>query len=77
MRRTSPQEILAFIDAAKRMPAGPKKELWVRWLVKQFELRCEATVIPSDKKIISDFTTKTDFAINVAESQESQYTKHE
>jgi hypothetical protein len=77
MRQTSPQEILAFIDAAKRMPNGPKKELWVRWLVGQYELHCEATVIPSDKKVISDLSTKTDSAINVAESQESQYNKHE
>jgi len=77
MKQTSPQEILAFIAAARRMPAGPKKELWVRWLVRQFELRCTATVIPKDKKVVSDLSTKTDFAINVAESQASQYTKHE
>jgi len=43
--KTSPQEILAFIDAAQRLPAGPKKELWVSWLVKQYELTCTATVI--------------------------------
>lgn len=47
MTKTSPEEILAFIDAAKRMPNGPKKELWVNWLVKQFTLRCEGTVIKS------------------------------
>lgn len=37
MSRTSPEEILAFIDAARRFPPGPKKELWVGWLVKQYE----------------------------------------
>jgi hypothetical protein len=43
--KTSPQEILAFLDAAKRLPDNPKKELWVKFLVRQFELTCEATVI--------------------------------
>lgn len=37
--KTSPEEILAFIDAAGRFPPGPKKEQWVRWLVKQYEAR--------------------------------------
>lgn len=36
---TTPEEILAFIDAAKRFPDTPKKELWVSWLVKQYEAR--------------------------------------
>ena len=66
-----PEEILAFIDSAKRMHPGPKKELWVRWLVRQFELRCEATVLPADKNFISDLSTKTDFAINVAKPDKS------
>lgn len=49
--KTTPQEILAFIDAARRMPDTPKKELWVKFLVKQYELRCNATVIKAkDKK---------------------------
>lgn len=37
--KTSPEEILAFIDAAQRFPDGPKKELWVSWLIKQYECR--------------------------------------
>lgn len=37
--KTSPEEILAFIDSARRLPPGPKKELWVKWLVKQYEAR--------------------------------------
>lgn len=45
--QTSREEILAFIDAARRLPNNPKKELWVNWLVQQYELRCEATVIKS------------------------------
>lgn len=56
--KTSPQEILAFIDAAKRLPTGPKKELWVSWLVGQYELRCEATVIKRSE--FSDIDTKAD-----------------
>jgi hypothetical protein len=35
----SAEEILAFIDAARRLPPGPKKELWVSWLVTQYECR--------------------------------------
>jgi hypothetical protein len=46
--KTSPQEILAFIDAARRLPTGPKKELWVRWLCQQYQLRCEAEVIKAN-----------------------------
>ena len=37
--KTTPEEILAFIDAARRFPPGPKKELWVKWLVTQYEAR--------------------------------------
>ena len=71
MKPRPAQEILAFIDSARRMKPSAKKELWVRWLVRQFELRCEATVIPADKNFISDLSTKTDFAINVADSDKS------
>ena len=49
MRKTSTQEILAFIDAARRLPDNDKKEIYVRFLVKQYELRCQATVIKANK----------------------------
>jgi hypothetical protein len=45
----SQQEILAFIAAAERFPPSPEKVLWVAFLIRQFELRCEATVIKSDQ----------------------------
>lgn len=38
---TSDKELLAFIDAAHRMPPGAKKEIWVSWLVKQYECRIQ------------------------------------
>lgn len=47
-RPTHPNEILAFIDAARRLPDGEKKQLWVKFLVRQFELSCSATVIKAD-----------------------------
>lgn len=47
--KTSAQEILAFIDAARRLPNNEKKELWVNFLVKQYELRCTAEVIKNEK----------------------------
>jgi len=50
MRKTSTQEILAFIDAARRLPDTPQKEIYVKFLVKQYELRCEATVIKANNK---------------------------
>jgi hypothetical protein len=49
MKRT-PQEILAFIAAAERLPDTPQKEIYVRFLFQQFQLRCEATVIKAVKK---------------------------
>jgi hypothetical protein len=50
MRKTSTQEILAFIDAARRLPDNDKKEIYVKFLVKQYELRCNATVIKANNK---------------------------
>jgi hypothetical protein len=35
--KTTAEEILAFIDAACRLPNNEKKELWVRWLVAQWD----------------------------------------
>jgi Mor family transcriptional regulator len=52
--KTSTQEILAFIDAAKRLPNDEKKTLWVRWLVNQYELRCQATVIKGKQRENTD-----------------------
>ena len=46
--KTTAHEILAFIEAAQRLPNNQKKELWVNFLVKQFELRCQATVIKAE-----------------------------
>lgn len=45
MRKTSPQEILAFIDASRRLPNTAEKTIYVNFLVKQYELSCEARVI--------------------------------
>lgn len=56
---TTKQEILAFIDAAKRFPNGEKKELWVKFLVKQYELRCEATVTKGNKNANIDSNTNS------------------
>jgi hypothetical protein len=39
--KTTPQEILAYIAAAKRMPDTPLKEIWVAWLVTQYEQAVE------------------------------------
>jgi hypothetical protein len=47
--KTTAQEILAFIAAAERLPNTPQKEIYVRFLVKQYELRCTATVIKATK----------------------------
>lgn len=44
-RKTPPNEILAFISAANRLPNNYKKELWVKFLVKEFELACTASTI--------------------------------
>jgi hypothetical protein len=52
--KTSSQEILAFIDAACRLPNNEKKELWVNFLVTQFELRCQGEVIKSEKTSSTD-----------------------
>jgi hypothetical protein len=49
MKRTA-QEILAFIAAAERLPNTPQKEIYVRFLVRQYELRCCATVIKAAKQ---------------------------
>ena len=57
--KTSPQDILAFIDAAKRFPDGPQKELWVQFLTRQFELRCEATVIKGTQNENIDSNSST------------------
>lgn len=65
--KTTAREILSFIDAAKRFPNGPKKELWVRWLVGQYELRCEATVIKGE---FSDLDAKADSVKNIADPQQ-------
>jgi hypothetical protein len=43
------KDILSFIDAAKRLPDTPQKVIYVRWLVRQFELRCSADVIKANK----------------------------
>ena len=62
MRTTPPEEILAFIDAARRLPNGPKKELWVTWLVKQYESRISGPKfsmnINTDDAKIQDTTRK-------------------
>jgi hypothetical protein len=47
--RYSDRDILAFIDSARRLPATPQKEIYVRWLVKQYELCCTATVVKANK----------------------------
>jgi hypothetical protein len=52
--KTTSQEILAFIDAACRLPNNEKKELWVNFLVTQFELRCQGEVIKSEKNSSTD-----------------------
>jgi hypothetical protein len=65
--KTSPQEILAFIDAAKRLPNNPKKELWVNWLVTQYQLRCDVTVIKGD---FSDLDAKADSVKKLEDSQQ-------
>lgn len=67
MKQRPAQEILAFIEAAGRMPNSAKKELWVSWLVKQFELRCEATVISAKHSAFSDTVTKADSVKKLAE----------
>jgi hypothetical protein len=46
--KTTPQEILAFISAARRMPDNELKEIWVRWLVQQYEQAVERTSKDSD-----------------------------
>jgi hypothetical protein len=55
--KTSTQEILAFIDAARRLPNDDKKELWVKFLVRQYELSCEATVIKGKQNASIDSNT--------------------
>jgi hypothetical protein len=64
MKRTTAQEVLAFIDAARRLPNSTEKETYVNFLVSQYELRCSVTVIHADNTVISDLSTKTDFDIN-------------
>ncbi len=47
IKQYSHRDILAFIDAAKRLPPTPQKEIYVSWLVRQYELKCSAEVIKS------------------------------
>ena len=60
--KTAPQEILSFIDAARRMKPSPKKTLWVAWLVKQYEARISGGKftmnINTDDAKIQDTTRK-------------------